>query len=392
MPLIRMTREQLHNLVWSKALRDAAIEIGVSDVGLKKICSRYGIPTPPQGYWLRVGPRDPAKVPAVLPTLASQVIDIHALDPASPLAKAEEARRDLLLDRESKPEFAISVEAPPGSLHPMIRRVQSILSAAKPDDYGCLRCYETDLPFARVSPSSVPRALALLNAIVLVLEARGFKWKVGSGSRWDSSASIVIEDVPFQIGVYETVQRRVHRLTPDEQARLKKTGWSSAPAYDFIPSGLISIRQDQYDDFLKDGRQGRVEERLNDLMTILIERAFAAREGRRQAEMEERLRSECAAHQAKIRQLAELRQAAEKALIADAAAWSRSQQLRAYVRAVEQHEALRDHPKRLRWLAWAREQADALDPLARYDGKAIDVDFQSFDELADLLEAPELDE
>lgn len=392
MPLIQVTREQLQSLVWSKPLRDAAIEIGISDVGLKKICSRYGIPTPPQGYWLRVEPKDTAKVPAVPPTLASQVIDIHALDPASPLAKAEEARRDLLLDRESKPEFAISVEAAPRSLHPMIKRVQSILTAAKPDDYGCLRCYETNLPFARVSPSSVPRAVALLNAIVLALEARGFKWKVGSGGRWDSSASIVIEDVPFQIGVYETVQRRAHRLTADEQARLKKSGWSSAPAYDFIPSGQISIRQDQYDDFLKDGRQGRVEERLNELMTILIDRTFSAREGKRQAEMEAKLRAERAARQAKIRQLGELRQAAEKSLIADAAAWARSQQLRTYVSAVERHEALRDHPKRLRWLAWAREQADALDPLAGDDGKSIDVDFQSFDELDGLLEGPELDE
>jgi hypothetical protein len=35
-------------------MRDAAAEIGISDVGLKKVCIRHRIPVPPQGYWNKV--------------------------------------------------------------------------------------------------------------------------------------------------------------------------------------------------------------------------------------------------------------------------------------------------------------------------------------------------
>lgn len=390
MPLIQLTRQQLHNLVWSKSLRDASLEIGISDVGLKKVCSRYGIPTPPQGYWLKVGPRDETKIPSVPEIIADQVIDIHVLDPASPLATAEAKRREAMLARERSPELGITVDPSPPRLHPMAKKVQTVLLAAKPDDYGCLRCYEPQLPFARVAPASVPRAVALINALLLAFEARGLRWIAGTGSRWDSSASVIVEEVQFQIGVYEAVQRRTHRLTPDELAQVIKWGSSFAPTYDFIPSGQFSIRRGQYDDLMKDGRQGRVETRLGELMTILIDSAFSAREGKRQAAMEAELAAARAARRNEIRRLAECKQSAEEALRSDAESWAKSQQLRAYARAVEQRDDLKDHPKRERWLTWARRQADTLDPLVSKADLAIDIDFQSFDRLDALLAEPEL--
>ena len=49
-----MTRKQLYELIWCKPMRDAAAEIGISDVGLKKVCDRHRVPVPPQGYWNKV--------------------------------------------------------------------------------------------------------------------------------------------------------------------------------------------------------------------------------------------------------------------------------------------------------------------------------------------------
>jgi hypothetical protein len=45
------TRSELYELVWSKPMRTLGKELGISDVGLKKVCRRHGIPTPPQEYW-----------------------------------------------------------------------------------------------------------------------------------------------------------------------------------------------------------------------------------------------------------------------------------------------------------------------------------------------------
>lgn len=49
-----LSRVQLYELVWSKPMRDAAADVGISDVGLKKRCRSQAVPVPPQGYWNKV--------------------------------------------------------------------------------------------------------------------------------------------------------------------------------------------------------------------------------------------------------------------------------------------------------------------------------------------------
>ena len=58
-----ITREELHELVWSKPTRIAAKEFGLSDVGLAKICRKLGVKKPPRGYWAKVASGGRAKKP-----------------------------------------------------------------------------------------------------------------------------------------------------------------------------------------------------------------------------------------------------------------------------------------------------------------------------------------
>ena len=51
------TRKQLYDLIWSKPMRDAAAEVGISDIGLKKVCIRHRVPVPPRDYWNKVHAR-----------------------------------------------------------------------------------------------------------------------------------------------------------------------------------------------------------------------------------------------------------------------------------------------------------------------------------------------
>ena len=55
------SRVELFDLVWSKPMTHLAKELGLSDVGLRKICVKFGIPLPPRGYWSRLqfGKQDP---------------------------------------------------------------------------------------------------------------------------------------------------------------------------------------------------------------------------------------------------------------------------------------------------------------------------------------------
>jgi hypothetical protein len=47
-------RESLHELVRTAPVLEVAKRLGVSDVGLAKLCRRAEIPTPGRGYWARV--------------------------------------------------------------------------------------------------------------------------------------------------------------------------------------------------------------------------------------------------------------------------------------------------------------------------------------------------
>ena len=47
-------RESLHEIVWTAPVTEVAKHLGVSDVGLAKLCRRAAIPTPARGYWARV--------------------------------------------------------------------------------------------------------------------------------------------------------------------------------------------------------------------------------------------------------------------------------------------------------------------------------------------------
>ena len=49
----RLTRQQLHDLVWDRPMTKLAKEFGLSDVALHKICRKFRVPTPPVGYWAK---------------------------------------------------------------------------------------------------------------------------------------------------------------------------------------------------------------------------------------------------------------------------------------------------------------------------------------------------
>jgi len=49
-----LTREALYERVWAEPMSILAPKLGLSDVGLKKTCTRLRVPTPPRGYWAKL--------------------------------------------------------------------------------------------------------------------------------------------------------------------------------------------------------------------------------------------------------------------------------------------------------------------------------------------------
>jgi hypothetical protein len=59
---IKLTRIELHALVWDRPMTKLAAEFSLSDVALHKICRKHDVPTPPVGYWAKKAHGKPVKV------------------------------------------------------------------------------------------------------------------------------------------------------------------------------------------------------------------------------------------------------------------------------------------------------------------------------------------
>jgi hypothetical protein len=63
-------REVLYLLVWEAPMSEVAYRLGISDVGLAKVCRRAAIPRPARGYWAKVAAGSGLKPPNLPPAPA----------------------------------------------------------------------------------------------------------------------------------------------------------------------------------------------------------------------------------------------------------------------------------------------------------------------------------
>src|SRR6266581_2523134 len=56
-------REAVYDEVWKDPVRTVARRYRISDVGLRKICNKLGVPLPPLGYWARVAAGRTPRIP-----------------------------------------------------------------------------------------------------------------------------------------------------------------------------------------------------------------------------------------------------------------------------------------------------------------------------------------
>jgi hypothetical protein len=386
MPTKSITRAELHRLVWSRPMRDVAADFRLSDVGLKKICIRHDVPVPPQGHWQRVE-HGRGDEPIPLGGRVQQIINIQVGDAPPDLPDDDARRLAELLAAEEIPSRAVVVSKVQVKLHPIAAAAQKALLSDKPDqDWGAVRFKSAGLD-VRVSPSGVPRAIRIIDALFKAMQARSF---LNLETR-----TIVIEGERFPLSI-EEIQRRVrHVPTPEEKARRKaranmsweqhlRSNWPSEPSWDFRPSNEFAIKRSSYTYVVRDSARS-VEERLNEVPSILIKIAFAEKAEERARQRRQVYLDRLAERRRQQRRLEEIEDEAAERLEAHARRWDAAQRIRAFIRAVEGVAIEPDlEPRRRRWIDWASGHAASLDPLneprALFSG-----DLDEMDELNELL-------
>ena len=119
--VVRLTRQELYEKMWSRPAIALAEELGISGRGLGKICSRFEIPAPPRGYWAKLAAgKHVTKVP--LPTAKSDVsseilIQPSPESPESALPQQVRAEVTALLENRDQIQVPETLRSP----HPIVK-------------------------------------------------------------------------------------------------------------------------------------------------------------------------------------------------------------------------------------------------------------------------------
>ena len=353
---LRLSREQLYELVWSKPLSKLALEYNISDVGLSKMCARMAIPRPAQGYWARrvLGHKD--RRPS-LPNAGSSV------------------DREVILERRVQSERKSVAQQPPTILvpdtleggHPIVVRTVRALERAKPDHRGVISSNAKGVLAIEVSPASKTRALLLLNALVNALEERGHT--VSSGSEQKPKTLLEVGGESLSLSLKEHIEQREHQKTLEEQRKEERSGWTYIPRYDYEPSGLLRFKIEGMSgtgtrQTWSDTPRAKLEKKLGHVVAgIETAAAFEHERQLRWAAQRERWERERQEREAERRRIEEEERAA-KQIRELAREWKESNEVRDFLQAIE-----RAVPASARtagfenWLARAYGIADKLDPV-----------------------------
>ncbi len=293
---------------------------GLSDVGLRKICVKHEIPTPPLGYWAKLAHGKRVHQPA-LPAGGGNII-IHLVARSGPAAPpAVTAAQEAALAQETdKPAITVPAERP-AKLHPVAATTSKAVRAAKADSERFKHAKAPGGVDTWIGAASIDRALCIIDAFAHAVDERGHTIKEhGEG------VCIVVDGVPFAWRLYEIKDRVPHQPTKKElkaQARREEDSarWPSLyssrsdtkvyRSWDYLPSGRLAMTftdttRSPWDRARligqwRDRKSRRLEEYLDEAMATLITGAVAVKhrlaeeaeqEGRRAEELDRRRRAQ----------------------------------------------------------------------------------------------------
>jgi hypothetical protein len=306
-----MTRAELYSLVLEKPIVHVAKRFGISDVGLRKICVKHDVPTPPLGYWAKLAHGKKVKQPP-LPPLKENTRDkifLTAradLDLPESVAHAEHAA----LSYESMPENKIIFPtASPKELHQYTMATEKLLRKAKPDHEGFVICDNLELPTVRVAPPSVGRATLLLDTLIKALVSRRHAVTLREGA-----FRLVVDNEFFVLAIHETRDKKDHEPTAADLTRQAEYDQNSKrlpqwyppkqvwPRWDYVPSGRLCMEISDPTQYRWNGenivgrwydrRNSKVEDHFGSAMVALARAAALVKHRRVEAVEKERIEAE----------------------------------------------------------------------------------------------------
>ncbi len=377
-----LSRQALYDRIWEKPVSRVAREFGISDVGLAKICRKNDIPRPPLGYWARIAAGQRVKK-TVLPRPEHNPMITIAPYPYVYVTKQTGER-----DSTYPP---ITVPNTLAGAHPIVLTTHKQLSAESPVYDGILRPPTDSCLDIRVSPKALPRALRIMEGLIRGLEAQSYTVTIDKTRR---QTLIKQSDLEVVLFIREGLKRQVEEATASTHSGSRYEFHHSQNRMVFAPCGRLEIHirsvqsiwghGDGIRTKFSDGDRQRLEDCLGHVAVsvrqmsaawIAAKEAEAKRERDRQLE---RARLEAAEKaRAAMWKKIEAEQQRVDQLLESSNNWQKAERLRKYIRAVHAKAQAEGTPldadsETGKWIAWAYDQANRIDPLVESPRSILD--------------------
>lgn len=307
MPSFRdVTRKELYDLVWSRPMREVAIEFGISDVGLGKTCARYGIPKPERGYWARVQAGQKVQQQPLSRPDESQSIRIYSTTSRIPeaarqvLADSKEYRDTAATDAATPPEPAAPF--PVVDLYKPIKLTALTLRKSKPAADTSVRAIDEGMHGVIVSSAQIERAVFILDGLArrfekeaLVLTPAGKEMQVSVGQ--DSISLTLVERTRREkhIPTAEELKAEAQKKKREQSRWNRADPWAHVdlgpyqrpyPEWDTIYTGELVVQIEGYGGLglrrrWVDGKTRKLEALLDDIV-IGVRAYIAAKKAQRE--------------------------------------------------------------------------------------------------------------
>lgn len=346
MSTIKVTRQELYEMVWKEPMTTLAKKYLISDVGLRKKCKKLVVPIPDAGYW--------AKVKAGKRVFVKKLKSEHTGESETTLQirdannEADQERLERIMIREEiENDKRINLVVPEKlkNTDPLIRKTKDEIYKVKmwkKDDLVCSPSGTIDI---RVSPQFIDRALRFMDAMIKAMRMRGFDIANG-GSK------VMIDEEAFDISFREKRKR-----VKDPSSAF---GWTKLES-----TGVLFFRvENSYRGNEWANGTVRLEEKISGIIAFIEARArknkierLAWEKERKEEEEKERILQE---HEdRKQKELDDFKELLKKAKRHDKAVIIRNYADKMEKKLIEENST--DEEKSL-LVAWIRKKADWYDP------------------------------
>ncbi|GAB3346503.1 hypothetical protein [Marilutibacter aestuarii] len=353
-----LSRSEVHALVWSMPMPQAASSIGISDVGLAKVCKRYDVTRPPQGYWLKKEPR-PAPVPLSLDKFGRDDRIEFRIQPA---------RNSTVVDfLPAVSEKSTQIRQDWKSACPKAREARRVLGSGIEDKGILVPPRGSKVLDIRVSKDQLDRAVLLFDALIRATQEMGGTWRVAEReTKLEAMGGTVTIDV---------IEHRKQTIGTNE--------WGfGGKCMTLVPTGDLRVRIGR--DYgvgpavLRDTPSEPMESKVLGASRALIEACLVAKQRRDHWNERQRQIDERRAKKLSVLVEAERAKILRQRLCEAAALHEQARSIRSFCGAIEERlaeGAQRQHVSR-EWLAWALQEADLLDPLRGDEELPIDMEVE----------------